>query len=117
MLGMRASGSSRELAEAKARELAARLGLDELLDAHPFTLSGGQQRRLSVATVLATAPKVLILDEPTFGQDATTWLQLVGLLRELSAQDHSVVVITHDQELVSVAADVVIEVGGVHAQH
>jgi energy-coupling factor transport system ATP-binding protein len=117
MLGMRASGSSRELAEAKARELVARLGLEDLLDAHPFTLSGGQQRRLSVATVLATAPKVLILDEPTFGQDATTWLQLVDLLRELSAQDHSVVVITHDQELVSVAADVVIEVGGVHAQH
>jgi energy-coupling factor transport system ATP-binding protein len=117
MLGMRASGSSRELAEAKARELAARLGLEDLLDAHPFTLSGGQQRRLSVATILATAPKVLILDEPTFGQDATTWLQLVDLLRELSAQDHSVVVITHDQELVSVAADVIIEVGGVHAQH
>lgn len=117
MLGLRASGVSRDTAEEKARELAARLGLEELLDAHPFTLSGGQQRRLSVATVLATAPKVLILDEPTFGQDARTWRQLLDLLRELSEQGHCVVVITHDEELVRVAADVVIEVGGVHAQH
>lgn len=117
MLGLRASGASRETAEEKARELATRLGLDELLDAHPFTLSGGQQRRLSVATVLATAPKVLILDEPTFGQDARTWRQLVDLLKELSEQGHCVVVITHDEELVRVAADVVTEVGGVHAQH
>jgi energy-coupling factor transport system ATP-binding protein len=100
-----------------ARELATRLGLDQLLDAHPFTLSGGQQRRLSVATVLATAPKVLILDEPTFGQDARTWRHLVVMLRELSERGHCVLVITHDSELVRVAADTVIEVGGVHAQH
>ena len=117
MLGIKASGISQNKAEEMARELATRLGLDQLLDAHPFTLSGGQQRRLSVATVLATAPKVLILDEPTFGQDARTWRHLVVMLRELSERGHCVLVITHDSELVRVAADTVIEVGGVHAQH
>ena len=117
MLGLTASGVSQHTAGAQAHELAVRLGLDQLLEAHPFTLSGGQQRRLSVATVLATAPKVLILDEPTFGQDSRTWRQLVDLLGELSEQGHCVVVITHDRELVRVAADSIVEVGGVHAQH
>ena len=51
--------------------------------ANPFTLSGGEKRRLSVATAIATAPRVVVADEPTFGQDARTWAELVGLLADL----------------------------------
>lgn len=80
-------------------DLASRLRLDALLRANPFTLSGGEKRRLSVATALATAPRCLVLDEPTFGQDARTWAELVGLLGSLADDGAAIVVITHDLEL------------------
>jgi energy-coupling factor transport system ATP-binding protein len=82
-----------------------RLGLADLAEANPYTLSGGQQRRLSVATALATAPRVLVLDEPTFGQDAATWRALVALLAEQRAAGCAVAVVTHDTDLVDVLAD------------
>jgi energy-coupling factor transporter ATP-binding protein EcfA2 len=85
---------------ARTDELLERLRLTHLARANPFTLSGGEQRRLSVATVLATAPRVLVLDEPTFGQDARTWAELTALLTELLAEGAAIVVATHDQELV-----------------
>lgn len=83
---------------ARTDELATRLRLNHLLDANPFTLSGGEKRRLSVASALATAPKILILDEPTFGQDARTWAELVDLIRELLAGGTAVISITHDED-------------------
>ena len=83
---------------ARTNELAAHLRLTHLLDANPFTLSGGEKRRLSVASALATAPKILILDEPTFGQDARTWAELVDLIRELLAGGTAVISITHDED-------------------
>ena len=83
---------------ARTNELATRLRLTHLLDANPFTLSGGEKRRLSVASALATAPKILILDEPTFGQDARTWAELVDLIRELLASGTAVISITHDED-------------------
>lgn len=83
---------------ARTNELAVHLRLNHLLDANPFTLSGGEKRRLSVASALATAPRILILDEPTFGQDARTWAELVDLIRELLADGTAVISITHDED-------------------
>lgn len=82
-------------------ELLNRLRLTHLQEANPFTLSGGEKRRLSVATALATAPRILVLDEPTFGQDANTWLELVQLTRELLAQGTAIISITHDLDFVA----------------
>jgi energy-coupling factor transport system ATP-binding protein len=90
--------------------LAERLRLTHLLDANPFTLSGGEKRRLSVATVLATRPSVLVLDEPTFGQDAGTWAELVGLLRGLVAEGCSIVSVTHDADFTRALGSGVLEV-------
>jgi energy-coupling factor transport system ATP-binding protein len=84
---------------ARVDALLTRLRLDTVAEANPFTLSGGQKRRLSVATALATAPRVLLLDEPTFGQDANTWTELVLLLRELADAGNAVVAVSHDEEL------------------
>ena len=82
-----------------------RLRLAELARANPFTLSGGQARRLSVATALAAAPSLLILDEPTFGQDPRTWNEIVDLLAELRASGHGIVTVTHDPSVVAALAD------------
>ncbi|MCR2808677.1 MULTISPECIES: ABC transporter ATP-binding protein [unclassified Microbacterium] len=87
---------------ARVDELLERLRLAPLADANPYTLSGGEKRRLTVAAMLATRPRVLVLDEPTFGQDAATWAELVDIiarLRDGSDGDEgaAVVAITHDQ--------------------
>ncbi len=83
---------------ARAEELLVRLRLDALAEANPHTLSGGEQRRLSVATALAAAPRLLILDEPTFGQDRRTWTELVALLASLRDAGHGIVAVTHDED-------------------
>ena len=83
-------------------ELLERLRLAELVDANPYTLSGGEKRRLSVATVLAAHPQVLVLDEPTFGQDANTWAELASFLSELLDDGTAVVAVTHDAEFSAV---------------
>ncbi|MEG0298976.1 MAG: ABC transporter ATP-binding protein, partial [Aurantimicrobium sp.] len=110
--GPQAQGLSQNEIDVRVEELLERLHLSELADAHPFTLSGGQQRRLSVGTALATKPRLLILDEPTFGQDAVTWAEMVSLLRELRAEGHGIVAITHDEAFVQAVADTVLELGG-----
>ncbi len=93
--------------------------VDELLDrlrlrhreyANPFTLSGGEKRRLSVATSLVSAPKLLLLDEPTFGQDPDTFKELVSLLRELTDDGVTVVSVTHDEDFIATLGDHRIEV-------
>jgi len=82
-----------------------RLHLDHLADANPFTLSGGEKRRLSVGTVLATQPGLLVLDEPTFGQDFRTWQEIVGLLGGLVDEGTAVVAVSHDAEFVAALGD------------
>ncbi|WP_399546051.1 ABC transporter ATP-binding protein [uncultured Microbacterium sp.] len=89
-----------EMAE-RVDDLLVRLRLDRLARANPFTLSGGEKRRLTVAAALATRPRMLVLDEPTFGQDARTWAELVGLLATLRDQGSAIVVVTHDLDVVT----------------
>lgn len=97
------SGSGDELkydpeqVDTRVDELLHRLRLQDLAEANPFTLSGGEKRRLSVATVLAASPDVVILDEPTFGQDANTWRELAQLLIEELGQSTAVIAVTHDE--------------------
>lgn len=81
----------------RAGEILAQLRLEQLAEANPFSLSGGQKRRLSVATMLINTPRVVFLDEPTFGQDRTTFVELVQLLRGLTDDGVTVVSVTHDE--------------------
>src|SRR5690606_10805455 len=76
----RLAGLPADVVEERVEELLGRLRLTDLVDANPYTLSGGEKRRLSVATALAARPRALVLDEPTFGQDLRTWRELVALL-------------------------------------
>ncbi|MEO3779067.1 ABC transporter ATP-binding protein [Micromonospora sp. B11E3] len=104
-LGPRRTGQPEAAVRATVDGLLDRLRLTALARANPYTLSGGEARRLSVATALATAPRLLICDEPTFGQDRRTWRELVDLLAELRDAGHGVVAVTHDTDFVAALAD------------
>lgn len=104
-VGPRALALATVEVDARVDELLTRLRLDRLAEANPFTLSGGEKRRLSVATALATRPQVLILDEPTFGQDSRTWSELLALLARLVDDGSSVIAVSHDLEFVDALAD------------
>jgi energy-coupling factor transport system ATP-binding protein len=99
-LGPLANGAEQAETARRTEELLERLRLGPLAEANPFSLSGGQKRRLSVATALASRPRVLVLDEPTFGQDARTWAEVVRLLGEQLDDGVGVVTATHDLDLV-----------------
>lgn len=99
-VGPRALGLDAGATASRVDELLERLRLAPLARANPYTLSGGEKRRLTVAAALATAPRVLVLDEPTFGQDARTWAELVALLARLRDDGAAIVTITHDHAVV-----------------
>ena len=82
-----------------------RFDLVEHRDRHPFLLSGGQKRRLSVGTALVAGAPVLALDEPTFGQDRARAAELLDMLRALNDEGTTVLVVTHDLQLVADYAD------------
>ncbi|HEX8346417.1 MAG TPA: ABC transporter ATP-binding protein [Actinoplanes sp.] len=111
-LGPRRIGRSEGEVTRTVDELLDRLRLTKLAGANPYTLSGGEARRLSVATALATAPRLLVLDEPTFGQDRRTWLELVDLLAGLRDGGHGIVAVTHDEDFVAALADRVHRLAG-----
>jgi energy-coupling factor transport system ATP-binding protein len=95
-----------------AMDLLERLRLSHLAAANPFTLSGGEQRRLSVATALATSPPLLVLDEPTFGQDRRTYAELVALLAAHCDGGGAALFATHDENLVASLADRTLHLAG-----
>lgn len=95
----------------RIEELLDRLRLRHLEHANPFTLSGGEKRRLSVATALVAAPDLLILDEPTFGQDPVTFRELVWMLRDLADSGTTIVSVTHDPDFIAALGDHHVEVG------
>ncbi|MGW9158976.1 ABC transporter ATP-binding protein [Microbacterium sp. NPDC055665] len=85
----------------RVEEMLTRFGLEHKADVHPFLLSGGEKRRLSVGTALITRPRVLALDEPTFGQDRARAAELLDLLQNLRAEGTTIVIVTHDLQLVA----------------
>ena len=112
-IGPRAAGMTDEEIAPLVDEHLEALGLTKLARANPMTLSGGEKRRLSVATALISAPELLILDEPTFGQDRGTWLGLVRLLRAALARGITLVSITHDPAFVAAMGQRVVDLGQV----
>lgn len=104
-VGPRALGLDAAEIDRRVTPLLERLRLTRLAAVNPFTLSGGEKRRLTVAAALATRPRMLVLDEPTYGQDARTWRELADLLARLRDEGSAVVFVTHDLALVDSIAD------------
>lgn len=99
--GLEIQGVGEGERQERVERMLARFGLTELRAQHPFLLSGGQKRRLSVGTALITGASVLALDEPTFGQDREKAGEMLDLLADLNASGTTVLVVTHDMQLVA----------------
>jgi energy-coupling factor transporter ATP-binding protein EcfA2 len=99
--GLRVMGLDEPAVARRSEALLARFKLTRYARANPFTLSHGEKRRLSVATMLAMGQQILILDEPTFGQDQQNADELMTLLSELHQEGRTIAIITHDMTLVA----------------
>lgn len=89
----------RERIEKNTRRALEVMGLTDKANWHPHTLSRGERQRLAIASVLAVEPEVIVLDEPTGGQDRVRVQTLMSLLLDLNRHGHTIVLVTHDLEL------------------
>ena len=109
MFGPKNYGKSNEEAEKLARHAAKIVGLDEaLLEKSPFELSGGFRRRVAIAGILAMDPEVVVLDEPTAGLDPRGRAEILDIFANLQKQGKTIIVATHDMDLVAKYASHVI---------
>ena len=93
------SGLSPESRRKRSSELLSSLGLQERLHHRPNQLSGGQQQRVSIARALMNGGQIILADEPTGALDSHSGKEVMRLLKELSTQGHTIILITHDAEV------------------
>ena len=91
--------------EDEARRILATLDLEAFAGRHPQSLSGGQKQRVAVASAIASGRDIMLFDEPTSGLDYTHMLQIGEILRSLKDQGKTVIVVTHDRELIKESCD------------
>ena len=92
----------------EALEILESLDLKEYADKHPLSLSGGQKQRVAVASAIASGRNIILFDEPTSGLDYSHMLQVSELLKKLRDKGKTVIIVTHDIELIKNACTVVI---------
>lgn len=96
---------SKEESEIKIKETVRKLGIEHLLQMHPYDLSGGEQQKAALAKILLSEPQILLLDEPTKGIDAYSKRALCDILSELKKDGITIITVTHDVEFAAAAAD------------
>lgn len=96
----------------RLKEILKLLRMEDKEYSHPFSLSQGQKRRLSVATMLVNGQEVILLDEPTFGQDANTAKELIDLIKKSLPETGCIIMITHDMDIIEQHADKVLVMDG-----
>ncbi|MGU5814241.1 MacB family efflux pump subunit [Aeromonas hydrophila] len=95
------AGTPRAERQARSQALLTRLGLSDRSHHTPSQLSGGQQQRVSIARALANGGEVILADEPTGALDSQSGKEVMAILKELHAQGHTIILVTHDLEVAS----------------
>lgn len=93
------AGTERQKRKARAAELLTRLGLQERIGYRPSQLSGGQQQRVSIARALMNGGQIILADEPTGALDTHSGQEVLKILKDLHAQGHTVIIVTHDMQI------------------
>lgn len=99
---------SKEEAFEIGRELLKKMGLYDKENAYPYQLSGGQQQRVSIARALALNPKILYFDEPTSALDPELTGEILKVIRDLAAENMTMVIVTHEMNFARDVADYII---------
>lgn len=99
--GLKNLGAEQSKIEELVYKAAEKVGIQQFLKFNPFELSKGQRQRVALASVLAMETEVLVLDEPTTGQDYSEGLEIMEIVKELNEQGKTVIMVTHDMELVA----------------
>ena len=110
-------GVPRDEAEARAKELIAKLGLEGREGHYPYQLSGGQQQRVAIARALAMQPKMLFFDEPTSALDPELTAEILSVLKALAKEKMTMMIVTHEIDFArSISDHVIFMDGGVIAE-
>jgi polar amino acid transport system ATP-binding protein len=105
---IRVAKLSRDKARERARELLARVGLEDKLGTYPVALSGGQQQRVAIARALAMQPKLMLFDEPTSALDPELVGEVLDAMRRLARDGMTMIVVTHEMGFAREVADAVV---------
>ena len=98
----------KEQARAIAVELLEKVGLADKHEAYPFTLSGGQKQRVAIARALAMSPEVILFDEPTSALDPERVGEVLQVMKNLSSEGYTMIVVTHEMEFARAVSDQVV---------
>ena len=99
--GMRNIGLPENEIKERAYKTASLLGIQNKMKIHPFTLSRGERQRTALAGVLAVEPDVLVLDEPTTGQDYRECVKIMDIMTSLNKKGTTILMVSHDMEVVA----------------
>ena len=106
--GLRNLRLAPEEAARRVQQVLEFVGLEKVADRHPFTLGKGERQRVAVASVLVMQPNLLVIDEPTTGQDWAGTERMMRLVQDLHRAGHTIVMITHDMRIVAEYAERVV---------
>jgi arginine/lysine/histidine transport system ATP-binding protein len=102
---VKVKGVTKEAAEAKARELLARVGLSDKADVFPARLSGGQKQRVAIARSLAMEPEIMLFDEPTSALDPEMVKEVLEVMKGLAESGMTMAIVTHEMNFAREVAD------------
>ncbi len=100
-------GKGKKEREEMALSMLKRVGLENRLSHKPSEMSGGQQQRVAIARALATAPPIILADEPTGNLDSKSGEEVIKILKELHKEGKTIILITHDDDIANIAERVV----------